>query len=294
MKSFPPEKIRNVALVGHGGAGKTTLTEALLLCTGAINRLGRVEDGTTTTDFDAEEVKRKISVSLALAPIEFDGHKINVIDCPGYADFFPEVDAALRVADLAVFVVSAVEGVEVQTEAAWRLAAEREIPRMVFISKLDRERASFERTLDQLRDVFGAGIAPLELPIGEEGEFRGVADLLTDVAITYDTGSPVEGEIPADMEALEQLPGVGHKTASVVMNQAFGQPAFPVDTHIHRLAARWGLSKAKDVKQTERDLKRLWPRQEWGRRHLQIIYFGREHCPARNHAPAECPICSVV
>jgi len=100
------------------------------------------------------------------------------------------------------------------------------------------------------------------------------------------------GEVPADMEALETLPGVGHKTASVVMNQAFGQPAFPVDTHIHRLAARWGLSKAKDVKQTERDLKKLWPPEEWGKRHLQIIYFGREHCPARNHDEAECPICS--
>ena len=100
------------------------------------------------------------------------------------------------------------------------------------------------------------------------------------------------GKVPADMEELEKLPGVGHKTASVVMNQAFGQPAFPVDTHIHRLAARWRLSKAKDVKQTERDLKKLFPPEEWGKRHLQIIYFGREHCPARNHDFAECPICS--
>jgi endonuclease-3 len=100
------------------------------------------------------------------------------------------------------------------------------------------------------------------------------------------------GQVPADMEALEKLPGVGHKTASVVMNQAFGQPAFPVDTHIHRLARRWRLSNAKDVKQTERDLKKLWPPEQWGKRHLQIIYFGREHCPARNHDKAECPICS--
>jgi endonuclease-3 len=100
------------------------------------------------------------------------------------------------------------------------------------------------------------------------------------------------GQVPADMEALEKLPGVGHKTASVVMNQAFGRPAFPVDTHIHRLAKRWRLSKAKDVKQTERDLKKLWPPEEWGKRHLQIIYFGREHCPSRSHDAAECPICS--
>lgn len=100
------------------------------------------------------------------------------------------------------------------------------------------------------------------------------------------------GEVPRDIEALESLPGVGHKTASVVMAQAFGEPAFPVDTHIHRLAERWGLSNGKNVEQTERDLKKLFPRDEWGRRHLQIIYFGREHCPARGHDVATCPICS--
>jgi endonuclease-3 len=100
------------------------------------------------------------------------------------------------------------------------------------------------------------------------------------------------GQVPRDMEALERLPGVGHKTASVVMSQAFGQPAFAVDTHIHRLAARWGLSKAKNVEQTERDLKKLFPPGEWGKRHLQIIYFGREYCPARNHDETRCPICS--
>jgi elongation factor G len=196
--------IRNVALVGHGGSGKTTLAEALLFCAGVINRQGRVEDGTTTCDFEPEEVKRTISVAMALAPFEYDGHKINLLDCPGYADFLPEVEAALRVADLAVFVVSAVEGVEVQTEAVWKLAAGLGVPRMIFINKLDRERASFQRTLDQLRDVFGAGVAPLELPIGEESAFRGVADLLTDTAIVYDGGQASTGEIPPDMEDLER------------------------------------------------------------------------------------------
>jgi elongation factor G len=203
VKSFPPTKIRNVALVGHGGSGKTTLTEALLHCSGTTNRKGRVEDGTTVTDFDPEEIKRTISVSAATAPFEYDGCKINLIDCPGYADFVPDVAAALSVADLAVFVVSAVEGVEVQTEIVWRMAAERDLPRMIFINKLDRERASFERTLEQLRSIFGAGIAPLELPIGEETEFRGVADLLTDTAITYADGTATTGEIPDEMEALE-------------------------------------------------------------------------------------------
>ena len=203
MKSFPPGQIRNVALVGHGGAGKTTLAEAMLFCAGAISRQGRVEDGTTTTDFDPEEVKRGISLALSLAPFEFEGHKINLLDAPGYADFVTDLQAALDVVDLAVIVVSAVEGVEVQTEVAWRLAAERGLPRMFFVNKLDRERASFDRTLDQLRDKFGAGVAPLELPIGEEAGFRGIADLLTDSAVFYEGGKAVKGEIPDDMTERE-------------------------------------------------------------------------------------------
>ena len=203
MKSFPPAKIRNVALVGHGGAGKTTLTEALLFSAGVTNRKGRVEDGTTTTDFDPEEVKRRISVSVSLAPFEWEGHKINLLDCPGYADFLSDAIAALRVADLAVFVVSAVEGVEVQTEAMWKVAAGLGLPRLIFVNKLDRERASFQRTLEQLQHAFGAGIAPLELPIGEEVTFCGVADLLSDTAITYEGGKPSAGPIPDEMETQE-------------------------------------------------------------------------------------------
>jgi elongation factor G len=204
VKSFPPAKIRNVALVGHGGAGKTSLAEALLFCAGAINRMGRVEDGTTTTDFDPEEVRRHLSLSLALAPFEHDGCKINLLDAPGYADFVGDMRTALHVADLAVLVVSAVEGVEVQTEVAWRIASELGLPRMFFVNKLDRERASFDRTLEQLRERFGAGVAPLELPIGEEASFRGVADLLTDTAVLYDGGpKPTITDIPEDMAERE-------------------------------------------------------------------------------------------
>ncbi len=203
MQDYSPAKIRNVALVGHGGAGKTSLAEALLFRAGAISRLGRVDDGTTVCDHEPEELERHMSLSLAVAPLELDGCKINVIDTPGYADFVADVLAALEVADLAVFVVSAVEGVEFQTEAVWRLAAERKVPRMVFVNKLDRERASFERTLDELHSTFGTGIAPLELPIGEAAAFHGVADLLTDTAYCYDAGTPVAGEIPEEMEALE-------------------------------------------------------------------------------------------
>ncbi len=202
-KTYPTEKIRNVALVGHGGSGKTSLAEALLYDAGAITRLGRVEDGTTTTDFDPEEAKRRISVSLAMAPFEHDGHKVNVIDTPGYADFVSDVAAALRAADLAVFVVSAVEGVEVQTELVWRMAGELGLPRAVFVNKLDRERASFSRTLDELKDKFGAGVAPLQLPIGDEADFHGVVELLDDHAVHYVDGKATEGPIPPEMEMEE-------------------------------------------------------------------------------------------
>ena len=158
-----------------------------------------MDDGSTVSDFEPEEIKRRMSLSLALAPLIVGDVKINLIDTPGYADFFSEVRAACSVADLAVVVVSAVEGVESQTEAAWQLAVELGLPRLVFVNKLDRERASFDRTLAQLRSIFGAGIAPLELPIGEEAAFCGIADLLTDTAIVYESGKPSSKPIPEDL-----------------------------------------------------------------------------------------------
>jgi len=205
VEEIPTERIRNVALVGHGGAGKTTLAEAMLLESGSISRLGRVEDGTTVCDSEPEEQRRGQSLSLALAPLVWKGHRINLIDAPGYADFEGEALTALRVADLAVFVVSAVSGPEVQTLRLWKAAADLGLPRMVFVNKLDRERASFPRTLDQLRDRLGSGVAPLELPIGEEADFHGIADLLTDTAFLYDgsTGGHTTAPIPDEMEALE-------------------------------------------------------------------------------------------
>ncbi len=203
MKRYATRQIRNVALVGHSGAGKTSLAEALLHRAGAIPRMGRVEDGTTACDFDPEEHKRGISLSLSVAPLEWRDHKINLIDTPGYADFMGEVAAALRIADLAVFVVSALDGVEVQTEEAWDMARALAVPRMVFVNKLDHDRASYDTTLAQLRDRLGSGIAPLELPIGAGAGFRGIADLLTDTAHVYEKGVPHTEEIPDDMEELE-------------------------------------------------------------------------------------------
>lgn len=203
MKAYPPASIRNVALVGHGGAGKTTLAEALLHQAGVTGRLGRVEDGNTVTDFEPEEQKRKLSAGVGLAPFEWQGCKVNLLDCPGYADFEAEALAALRVADLAVFVVSAVEGVEPETEVMWKEADGLGLPRLFFVNKLDRERASFERTLEQLQMSFGPGVAPLELPVGTEGGFRGVADLLSDTAITYASGTSSSGPIPEEMAVRE-------------------------------------------------------------------------------------------
>lgn len=201
MKSYLTENVRNVVLVGHGGAGKTALAEAFLYRSGATTRLGRVTEGNTTTDFDEEEIRRGISVSAALAPLEWDDHKINVLDAPGYADFIGEMRAAMRVADLAIFVVSGVEGLEVQTQVAWNYADELELPRLVFVNKLDRENASFRQTLEQLREAFGMDIAPISLPLGREHDFRGVISVIDVGAFEYDdSGKSTETAIPADRQ----------------------------------------------------------------------------------------------
>ena len=194
-----PTAIRNVALVGHHGAGKTTLAEALLAATGAIARRGSVEKGTTVMDFEAEEVARQLSISTSLAPFTVNGVKVNLLDTPGYADFAGEMVTALANVDLAVVVVSATDGVQAQTEDTWRAAARLGVPRLIVINKLDRERADFDRTLAEIRSTFGAGVAPVELPIGHEADFHGVIDLLDDTATHYDTpaaGSAVDGTIP--------------------------------------------------------------------------------------------------
>jgi elongation factor G len=200
VKTYDAGSIRNVLLVGHGGAGKTTLAEALLFASGAITRMGTVEDGNTVTDFEPEETKKQISVSLALAPVEWRDVKINVLDAPGYADFIGDVRAALRAADTCLFVVSAVDGVEVQHEVVWEMAAEAGLPRAFFVNKLDRERASFERTVDQLTKAFGTQVAPLQFPLGEEHDFEGVADLLSRKAYRYPSGPRgQESEWPDDI-----------------------------------------------------------------------------------------------
>lgn len=208
MASLTTPGIRNVALVGHHGAGKTTLAEALLAATGTIPRQGSVERGNTVCDVEPESVSRHLSVGLALAPFLFEGVKVNVLDTPGYPDFDADLYAALRAVDLAVVVISAVDGVQAQTEEAWWAAAALGLPRVLVVNKLDRERADFDQVLEEIRSSFGAGVAPVELPIGREADFRGVIDLLDDRATLYDLkqGPPiagVEGPIPDDLATSE-------------------------------------------------------------------------------------------
>ncbi len=179
MKDFKTEDIRNVALVGHGSTGKTSLAEAMLFSSGAIGRLGRVDEGTTVSDFDPDENKRKISINLSLLPCEWKGKKLNIIDTPGYADFVGEMKTGLRAADAAIVVVCAASGVEVGTEHSWAFADERSLPRMVVVNRMDRENADFFQTLSRLQSFFGKKCAPLQLPIGAQSSFEGVVDLLT-------------------------------------------------------------------------------------------------------------------
>ncbi len=201
MKTYQTKDIRNVALISHGGAGKTSLAEALLYTSGATNRLGKVDNGTTVTDFDPDEIKRQMSINTTLAPLEWQNTKINIMDTPGYFDFQGEVQAALRVADAALIVICAASGVEVGTEKVWEFAEDYNLPRLVVINKMDRENANFTKTLEQAREHFGMGVIPLQVPIGQEDSFRGVVDLIKMKAITFsEEGLKVEvGDVPDEL-----------------------------------------------------------------------------------------------
>ena len=182
MKVYDAPNIRNVALVGHGGCGKTSLASAMLFDAGAVNRLGRVDDGTTVTDFDPDEIERKISLLATLAFAEWKKAKVNLIDTPGYANFLSEARSALRVADAALVVVDAVAGVEVQTEKVWGYAGEYGLARLIVVNRMDRENASFERTLESVQAAFGRAAVAVAIPVGEEKGFQGIVDLVTEKA----------------------------------------------------------------------------------------------------------------
>ena len=206
MKSYKAEELRNVSLIAHSAAGKTSLTEAMLYNTGVLSRLGKVEEGNTVSDYDPEEIRRKISVSTAVCPLEWEGSKVNLLDTPGYADFVGEVKGAVRVSDAVVVMVCAVSGVEVGTELVWQYADELNLPRLVFINKMDRENSSFRRTLEQIGAKFSATFVPLQLPIGSQATFKGVVDLLSMQAYLDDgkKGSNVPPELQEEAQTMRQ------------------------------------------------------------------------------------------
>jgi len=203
MKKFGVNEIRNVGLFGHGGDGKTSLAEAILFDTGMNNRLGSVDEGSSVMDFDQEEINRKITISSSLAHAEWNNHKINLIDTPGYANFIADARACMRVVDGAVIVVGANSGVKVQTETVWEYAQEFEVPVLIYISKMDMERADFQKTLDGVRKGLSSiPPVPVQLPIGAEAEFRGVVDLIQMKAYLYKddlSGKYALGEIPQEL-----------------------------------------------------------------------------------------------
>ena len=195
MPTYTTDSIRNVVLLSHSGAGKTSLSEVMLFNTGAISRVGKVDSGNTVSDYEPEEAKRQISVSLSVIPITLQSNKINIIDTPGYPDFVGEVKAGMHVADGAVLLVCAASGVEVGTELMWQYAEESGIPRLAFINKMDRENADFQRTLEELREKFGRVFVPVQLPIGAHSNFKGVIDLIHMKAYT-----PEEAELPDSLK----------------------------------------------------------------------------------------------
>lgn len=227
MKDYKTENLRNVGLYGHGSSGKTTIAEAMLFNTGVLDRFGKVEDGTTATDFDPEEIKRKISISAALAPCEWKEKRINVIDTPGYFDFVGEVVASMKVIDGAVIAVDSIGGVEVGAEKAWDFANEGKKACMLFVNKLDRENANFSKVFDQLREVFGNKVVPFTLPIGAEANFKGVVDIIDMKSKTKDGNKTVEGDVPADMkdqidEYREMIIEAAAQTDEELMEKFFG------------------------------------------------------------------------
>ncbi|MDR1438567.1 MAG: elongation factor G [Clostridiales bacterium] len=231
MKDYSVQKLRNVCLLSHGGAGKTTLAEAAMFNTGALDRLGKVADGTTAADYDPEEQKRKISINLAVAPFEWDGHKVNMIDTPGYFDFVGEVRQGLRASESAIILVSAKDGVAVGTEKSWDYTNESKLPRMFFVNKMDDENADFDKALEQAAGLFGKSLLPFQLPISDGGKFSGYVDVIGKKAYKFSK----DGADPADMPAAladrvgqiwEQLKELIAETSEELMEKYFGGEDF--------------------------------------------------------------------
>lgn len=204
MKEYNIENVRNIGIIGHGGTGKTSLTEAILFNCKETDRIGRIEDGTTICDYDPEEKKRQISISVAVAPCEYNNHRLNFVDTPGYFDFVGELIQGLKAVDAAIINTCAVSGLQVGTEKAWDYVNRFKVPRAFFINKLDRENSNFEKVLDELKGRFGTSVVPIQVPIGKETDFKGIVDIIERKAKIYDSKSKnmVDGEIPSDLESV--------------------------------------------------------------------------------------------
>jgi len=199
MANFDVDKIRNIAVIAHGGAGKTSLIEAMLFDSGSIDRLGRVDDGTSTTDYEPEEIARKITIISSVAFCNWNGYRINLVDTPGFINFLEDTRGCLRGVDGAIVIVSALSGVKAETQKIWKYASEFELPRIVFVNKMDKENANFSRALGEIEKAFGKDALPMQLPIGSGESFKGIVDLTTMKAFTFDNGKATESEIPSDM-----------------------------------------------------------------------------------------------
>ena len=241
MNIYKSDKLRNVVLLGHGSSGKTSLAEAMLFDTGAVNRLGRVDDGTSVSDWDDEERRRGMSINASLIPCEWQGHKLNVVDTPGYMDFVGEVISGLRVADGAVIVLDSVGGVEVGTEQVWYYADQQKLPRLAFVNKMERENVDFDGVVAQIAAKFEVTAVPVQLPIGSQADFQGVVDLLTEKA--YLGAKATEGAIPEGMaEAVEEARMVLIEAAAegedALMEKYFEAETLSVDEILRGLKAR--------------------------------------------------------
>jgi len=231
MKVYQTEQIRNIALIGHGSSGKTTLTEALLFSTGVTTRPGRVDDGNTMSDFDKEEIARKVSIATSVIPIEWQDVKFNLLDTPGYFDFVGDVYSALMASESALILVDASAGVEVGTEKSWKYAQEYKLPRAIFVNKMDKENVNFNKVLDDIRSNFGDKVLPFTLPIGEAVNFKGIVDVIEEVAYEYDGKNSKKVDIPADIhsqieEIKDQLIEKVAETDEELMEKYFEGEAF--------------------------------------------------------------------
>jgi elongation factor G len=229
MKVYQTKEIRNIGIVGHGDAGKTSLGSVMLFNSGATPRLGRVDEGTTVTDYDEDEIARKITIHSAIAHAEWNGAKINILDTPGYAAFILDAKAALRVCDAALVVVDAINGVEVQTEKGWSYAEEFNLPRIMVINKMDKERADFSQSVDKIGEVFGRQAVPIQIPIGSERDLKGIVDLIRMRAYMYsEDGKSTEGDIPGDLtdaaqSAREKIIDVVAEASEELMEKYFAE-----------------------------------------------------------------------